>query len=72
MNYAYMIKQPRMSMLLTQQEFAAVLGVSFESVNRWENGKNEPTMRYKRALSELFKKYNIVVPDDYKQKDYGN
>ena len=72
MNYAYMIKQLRMSMLLTQQEFAAVLGVSFESVNRWGHGKNEPTMRYKRTLSELFKKYNIVVPDDYKQKDYGN
>ena len=46
-------------MLLTQQEFASVIGVSFETINRWENGKNEPTMKYKRKLADLFSKYKV-------------
>ena len=38
MNYQYLIKELRNKMLLTQKEFADRLGVSFETVNRWENG----------------------------------
>ncbi|MEA4821092.1 MAG: helix-turn-helix transcriptional regulator [Erysipelotrichales bacterium] len=60
MNYPNMIKKLRIKMLLTQQEFADRLGVSFETINRWENNKNEPTMKYKRELSSLFKKYKIT------------
>ncbi len=47
------IKQLREKMLLTQAEFAAKLGVSFETVNRWENGKHEPTMKAKRKIKRL-------------------
>ena len=47
------IKQLREKLLLTQAEFAAELGVSFETVNRWENGKHEPTMKAKRKLKRL-------------------
>ena len=47
-------------MLLTQTEFAEKLGVSFGSVNRWENGKHEPTMKVKRKLMKLFQKYEIM------------
>lgn len=57
--YPDKIKRLRLKMLLTQEEFAHFLGVSFESVNRWENGKNEPTMKIKRRLSELFSQWNI-------------
>ena len=28
---------------LTQEMFARILGVSFATVNRWENGKSEPS-----------------------------
>lgn len=59
MNYSQMVKELRMKMLLTQQEFADHLGVSFETVNRWENGKNEPTMKCRRALAVLFKEYAV-------------
>ena len=61
MEYSKIIKELRLKMLLTQTEFAHYLGVSFESVNRWENGKNEPTMKVKRKLAELIKDYNIEV-----------
>lgn len=57
--YPDKIKRLRLKMLLTQEEFAHFLGVSFESVNRWENGKNEPTMKIKRRLAELFSQWNI-------------
>lgn len=47
-------------MLLTQTEFAEKLGVSFASVNRWENAEHEPTMKVKRELMKLMKKYKVV------------
>jgi len=59
MDYSKLIKSLREKMLLTQTEFAEKLGVSFGSVNRWENGKHEPTMKVKRQLKKLFIKYEI-------------
>ena len=44
----------------TQTEFAEKLGVSFASVNRWENGGYEPTMKVKRELMKLMKEYKVV------------
>ena len=58
-NYADAIKELRNKMLLSQEEFAKVLGVSFASINRWENGKHEPTIKIKRKLRSLFNEYGI-------------
>ena len=48
-------------MLLTQMEFADYLGVSFASINRWETGRFEPTMKIKRKLAPLFNDHGIEV-----------
>ena len=64
MDYSKAIKQLRLKLLLTQTEFAELLEVSFESVNRWENGKNEPTMRIKRKIHALLKQNGIEVGKD--------
>ena len=61
MTYAEAIKKLRSKMLLTQMEFADYLGVSFASINRWETGRFEPTMKIKRKLAPYFDKYGIVV-----------
>ena len=61
MTSAEAIKLLRKRMLLTQTELADKLGVSFGSVNRWENGQFEPTMKVKRQLAVLFNEYNIKV-----------
>lgn len=61
MTYAEAIKKLRSKMLLTQMEFAEYLGVSFASINRWETGRFEPTMKIKRKLAPLFEKYEIEV-----------
>lgn len=47
MNWAENIKKLRNKMLLTQQELAKLLNVAYVSINRWENGVHEPTMRLK-------------------------
>jgi putative transcriptional regulator len=59
MDYKVMVKKLRNKMLLTQSEFAKELGVSIASVARWETGENEPTMKIKRRLNDLFIKYSI-------------
>lgn len=62
-NYGIMIKALREKMTLSQIEFAEVLGVSFASVNRWETGKHEPTIKIKRKLKALFREYDIKSED---------
>ena len=47
------IKKLRIKMMLSQTEFAKLLGVTFESVNRYENGRSRPTFRVQRKLNEL-------------------
>lgn len=37
------VKQLRTQLGLTQQAFASLLGLSFVSVNKWENGGSSPT-----------------------------
>lgn len=59
-DYGKTIKTLREKMTLTQMEFAEVLGVSFASVNRWEAGKHEPTMKTKRKLKALLREYQIT------------
>lgn len=61
MGYSEAIKTLRKKMILTQTEFAQKLGVSYATVNRWEGGHFNPTMKTKRKLVRYFKKYNIEV-----------
>lgn len=63
MEYSDAIKKLRLKMLMTQVEFANMLGVSFAAVNRWETGKYEPTMKIKRKLAPLFEEHGIEAGD---------
>lgn len=56
MNYAKKIKQYRDKELLTQQQFAKMLGVGVVNISRWERGHYEPTLETKRKLKVLFDK----------------
>jgi superfamily II DNA/RNA helicase/transcriptional regulator with XRE-family HTH domain len=47
----------RKAMKLTQQKFAAKLGVSFAAVNRWEKGRNSPQPDRLARLRELHSEY---------------
>ena len=66
MKYSEKIKLLREKMFVSQKELAEVLGVSFVSVNRWETGKFNPTIKAKKKLNDLFIKYNIKTEGDKK------
>lgn len=50
-------------MVLSQEEFAEKLGVSFATVNRWENGHHDPTYKARREILRLCAKYKVEVED---------
>ncbi len=54
------IKRIRQSTMLSQEEFARELGVSFATVNRWETGRAKPTYRTLRLIDEYCKNHNIT------------
>lgn len=60
-DYKILVKKLREKMLVTQEELAEILEVSFASVNRYENGKTVPTMKVKRKIVELCKKNKIEL-----------
>ncbi len=47
------IRETRQNMKLTQEEFAAKLGVTFSTVNRWENGKSKPSRMALKILQPM-------------------
>ena len=59
MDWSIIIKNLRYKLLLTQEEFSSLMGVSYATVNRWENKRFEPTMKQKRAIKELCIKNKI-------------
>lgn len=59
MNWSKIIKTIREKLFITQSELAKKIDVSFASVNRWEQGHHEPTMKAKRKLAEICKELNI-------------
>ena len=60
MDYPKLLKEYREKVFLTQEEFARKLGISYVTLNRWENGKFEPTMKMKRKLNKLFIKEGLI------------
>lgn len=48
------IKEIRIKNNLTQKELADKLGVTFQAVSKWENGKNIPDISLLKEISRLF------------------
>lgn len=49
----YFIRELRQMLGLTQEKFAAQLGVTFPTINRWENGHAVPSPLALRQVSQL-------------------
>lgn len=47
------IKKIPKQLNLSQEEFAIRLGVSFTSINRWENDQNKPSKLARRQILNL-------------------
>lgn len=63
MTYAEAIKLLRKKMLISQDELAKVIDVSFASVNRWEKNRYKPTIKSKRKLKIFLDEYDIKVDE---------
>lgn len=53
------IKLLRQRCLLSQQDFAKELGVSFATINRIESGKSKPTYKTMKHIDDYCKKNAI-------------
>ena len=60
-NYPATIIKVRAKLNLSQTELAAMLDVSCASVNRWENGKYQPTRLVKEKIRLICEENNIQM-----------
>ena len=52
------IRELRIRLGMTQEEFAHAVAVTFSTVNRWENGHAKPSKLARRAIEALAKRGN--------------
>ena len=55
-DYPAMVKEVRRQLALSQEDLARELGVSYATVNRWENGRGNPSPLALRQIEELQEK----------------
>lgn len=60
------IKKIRKDNHLSQQAFAEKLGVSFQAVSKWENGKNLPDLS---TMQEIKKQFNVDIDEIIEGKE---
>ena len=65
MSFAESIKFVRIKLNLSQEDLARALGVSFATVNRWENGTYNPRRIKKKSFEIFCKDNNVVVEVKY-------
>ena len=63
MSFSEKVKYVRTELKLSQEELARELGVSFATINRWENGSYNPSRLAKKAFDDFCKENNIVEED---------
>ena len=66
-DYPALLKEIRAQLGLSQEDLARELGVSFTTVNRWENGQTKPSKlaraRREAFCSEMVRQKNLSVEE---------
>ena len=55
------IKQIRKAAYLSQESFAKEIGVSFSTVNRWEQGKTKPNYTAMKRIADFCGKHSLPM-----------
>lgn len=63
MTFAGKVKHARTTLKLSQEKFAALLGVSFATVNRWEKGHATPKYEVLQRFVALCKENGINIEE---------
>lgn len=64
MNFAEKVKYVRTTLKLSQEDLAHELGVSFATINRWENGSYNPSRLAKKAFEDFCEKRTINISEE--------
>jgi len=57
------IKELRLKMDMSQEDFAHLIGVKLQTISRWELGKTIPGLQAKRKLKKLIAKRRNLKND---------
>lgn len=60
LDYPKMIIDLKIKMNVSQEKLADILGVSFQSANRWVNSKSIPAKLTRVKLTRLLTEYKII------------
>ena len=63
-----LLKSLRKELGLSQEELAQRLGVSFTSVNRWENEQTKPSKLARRQIETLCKEFDCQASTHEREK----
>ncbi|MCI7220052.1 MAG: helix-turn-helix domain-containing protein [Bacilli bacterium] len=63
LNYAKALLELRSKLNISQTEMAALLNVSYPSVNRWENGRAVPIKIARVRIEKMCKENNIEIEE---------
>lgn len=61
MSFSEEVKNVRQKLGISQEELAHEVGVSFATVNRWENGNYKPSHLAKKAFEDFCHQKNITI-----------
>ena len=64
MIFADKVKLVRIKLNLSQEDLARELGVSFATINRWENGSYNPSRLAKKVFEDFCQKRNIMIEEE--------
>jgi len=56
-----LVKEVRRQLGMSQEELAHGLGVSFATVNRWENGKTSPSKIARRLFEQFCRQHDLEI-----------
>ena len=61
MEFCTIVKRIRKELGLSQEQLTRELGISFSTVNRWENAKSHPSQMAKELFYSFCKDENIDI-----------
>jgi len=59
-NISKILKELRSALGLTQEQFAAKVGVTFSTINRWENNHGKPSPLAMQMIEKLRQEQNVL------------
>jgi putative transcriptional regulator len=70
-DYQSFVREVRLQLAISQEDLARELGVSYATVNRWENGQAKPSKLARAQLDAFCKRMQVAGRLDLSEKSHG-